>query len=376
MRQKMAIVLVSTVVGMGVGGLLGNGPLLKYQSEGVLKLELGTAEYKRLTELANNAGVLRQFMELNPLTGLEEDATERLVRTLSRGDWSKPVPKLSKLDAKELPDLQKEDSASASSAYLGIKLSAVAHDPAQAAGITKWLGEYFKDAATLGAVRELVTRWAADNQQFADRALEKKIKMAFAIEQVQNRAAALKQLMARYPNMSQRESQQVLDVRKDNEKFMSPLAQLVAAESEIIGMQEDVRSLDREILQHAFTKTLMTNAMAALDKSRSGSESILQLAQVIKQQSKQSNTEAEQEKLLAFAADISHISARFLSQAQFIAEPSVPTRPQGLGPLKTMALMGFLAMLFSAAVVWRKTLLKLLQEGAGTPMQAAPLLAR
>lgn len=386
MRQKMAIVLVSTVVGCAVGALLGYGPLLKYQSEGVLKMELGTAEFKRLGELASNSGVMRQYMALTPPPVSEDaDKVEQLVRTLSKGDWNKPVPKLSKLDVKDLPNLEpnvekenekENDRVTANSAYLGVQLSATSSDPKQAAAITQWLGNYYKDAATLEAVRELVRRWTADNQQFSDRALEKKLKASFAIEQVQTRATALKQLMARYPNMSQRDSQQVLDVRKDNEKFMSPLAQLVAAESEIINLQEGVRKLDREMTQYAFAKNLAADATVALEKSRSGTESTVSLAEVIKVQSKQVKTEAEQEKLLAFAADLSQISARFLSQAQFIADPSVPTRPQGLGPLKTMALAGFLFMLLSAALVWRKTLLKLLQEDDDKPAQAAQHLHR
>ena len=253
--------------------------------------------------------------------------------------------------------------------YLGVSLSAVARDPVRAATITRWLGSYYKEAATLDAVRDLVSRWTAENMDLSNRALEQKIKLDFSTAQVQSRAAALKQLAARYPNTNMRDSQQVLDVLTVNEKFMSPLAQLVAAESELIGLQVSMQKLEREMAQYTFAQTLAAKATQALAASRSGSQSITHLAEVIQQLGKQTQTDAEQEKLLAFAADLSEIEARFLSRAQFVAEPSVPTRPQGLGPFKIMALMGFLAMLMSTAWVMRKTLLKLLQEDAEPPRQ-------
>lgn len=370
MKKKLAVVLIATIVGVAGGALLGFGPLLKYRSEGVLNMPMGISDYKRIDEFTRNSDVLREFIKLNPPINMEGEKLERLARMLTTSEWSKPAPMLSKLDMKNLPDLQKDQSDS--KPYLGVTLSAISRDPAQAAAVTRWLGTYYKEAATLETLRDLVNHWTVENTQPLDRVLEKKIKAEFSIVQMQSRAAALKQLMARYPNTSVRDNQQVLDVRKENEKFMSPLAQLVAAESEIIGLQEDIRKLDREMVQYAFSKNLAAQATQALNASRTGSESTTNLAKVIQQLSQQSKNDAEQEKLLAFAADLSEIQARFLSRAQFIADPSVPIRPEGLGPLKTMALMGFLAMLISTAWVMRKTLLKLLQEDADPHRQGLP----
>ena len=368
LTKKIGAVVVAGALGALAGAGLGYGPLLKYQSEGVLNMEMGTAEYKRLSELSSNPGVLRHFMASNPPPSLDQAQLDALVSTLGAGKWSNPIPKLSRLDVKDLPDLQREQGgATAESAYLGVRLTATSDDPVQAAGMTRWLGGYYKDAATLEAVRHLVHRWTAEAQQFSDRALEQKLKMAFAIDQVQSRVVALRQLMVRYPNTSQRDSQQVLDVRKDNEKFMSPLAQLVAAESEIIQMQEAARALERGVAQHAFAKELVLKANVVLDKSHTGSESMVHLAEVIQERSTQIKTPAEQEKLVAFAADLSQISARFLSQAQFIAEPSVPTRPQSPGPLKIMVLCGVLLAMLTALLMWRNELWRLLQQDEEEP---------
>jgi len=378
MRKKVVAVLVAIVVGAGVGAALGYGPLLRYKSEGVLSMEIGTAEYKRFAELAVDGHTVQQYVGVVPPPGLEPSQVEQLVRDMPRGEWLMPVPKVSKVDAKQLPDillqieqerekllLSKEGKEGKASVYLGVQLSYSAPDPHQAAGVAGWLGAYFKDVATRETVRDQVSRWAADNRQFSDRALERKLKYEFDIEQAQNRVAALKKVMSSYPDVARRENQQVVDVRKDNEKFMSPVAQLVGAESEMIDIREKLQRLDREMEQQAFAKALITDAQAALGQARSGSESVLKLADVIVRFSKETNTEAQREKLSSLAADMSSISARFLSQAQFIAQPSVPSRPERPRPLMVIALVAVLAGVLAVLWAWRDALVQLLREPQG-----------
>ncbi|WP_309680819.1 hypothetical protein [Polaromonas sp.] len=391
MKRKMIGVLAAAVVGAGVGALLGYGPLLRYSTEGVLNMEMGTAEYKRFAELAKDASTVRQFVETSPPTALDADGVEQLVRVVTRGEWHKPVPKVSKADAKELPDIllqmeqdrdrdrerdkgdkvdtgdrgtrgDKADRKPAVFVYLGLRLTHTAHAAAEAASVATWMGGYFKDVATREAVRDQVLRWTAESRQFSDRALERKLKYEFDIEQAQTRAASLKKIVASYPETGRREAQQVVDVRKDNEKFMSPQAQLVGAESEIIEIRGKIQKLEREIEQQTFAKELMGDAEAAVNQARSGSESVIKLSAVIADFSKKVKTEAEREKLSSLAADVSQITARFLSQAQFVAKPSVPSRPERPSPLTATVLGGLLAALLAAIIAWRGLIIKLLWQ--------------
>lgn len=385
MRKKMIVVLVAALAGVGVGAGLGYGPLLRYKSEGVLSMEMGTAEYKRFAEAATDANTVRQFAALSLPPGVDSHGFDQLVSEVTKGAWLKPVPKVSKADAKELPDfllqLEQErekalqlgkaqqlgaamDMERKATVYLGLRLTHTAADPDESAKGATWLGAYFKDVATRETVREQVSRWTAENRQFSDRAVERKLKYQFDIEQAQIRATSLKKLVASYPDAARRESQQVVDVRKDNEKFMSPMAQLVGAESEIIDIREKIQRLDREMEQQAFAKAMVADAEVALNEAHSGSESVVKLSEMIVRFSKLVKTEAEREKLSSLAADVSQISARFLVQAQFVAKPSVPTRPESPRPLMVMALAGLLAGLLSAAFLWREALKKmLLQNG-------------
>jgi hypothetical protein len=345
MKKKMVTLLLAAVVGVGVGAALGYGPLLRYKTEGVLSVEMGTAEYKRFAELANDPANLRQYLQDSPPTGFDKQQLDKLIDAVSAGNWQKPVPKISKADAKELPDILiqiDKDPKVAALVYLGIRLTYVGADPQSAANAAIWLGGYFRDVATREAMREQVSRWASENRQFSDRALERKLKYQFDIEQAQSRAIALKTIVAAYPGMSQRESQQVVEIRKDNEKFLSPLAQLVAAESEVIGVREQLTKLDREIEQQMFIKTLVADAEVAIGKSQSGNDSVINISGVITEFSKKVKSEAQREKLLALAADVSQITARFLSQAQFVAKPSVPTQPEKPMPLVVVLLSTFI----------------------------------
>jgi hypothetical protein len=383
MRNKINTVILATLLGVGLGAVLGFGPLQLFKSEGVLNMELGASEYKRFTELANDAASFKQYATVSPPPGMDAEQFQSLLKTVAKGEWHKPVPKVSKTDAKELPDVvvlmerdrerekekEKEKEVNGEknkrkegAVYLGLRVTHTAHEPVEAVEVATWLGGYFKQVATREAVRELVSNWAAENRQFSDRALEQQLKFKFDIEQVETRSAELKKLVARYPEAGVREGRQVVDVRKENEKFMSPVAQLVAAESQIIDIKEKSQKLNREIEQHAFAAPLVGQAELSLKQVGSGSEGVNKLATMLAEYSKKVKTDAEREKLLTIAADVSQIAVRFLSQAEFIALPSLPSRPERPTPLMYMAFLGLLFAALSAVYSWRKELINLLRD--------------
>lgn len=380
MQKKIITLVISAVVGTSVGALVGYGPMLRYKSEGVLNIEMGTSEYKRFTELANDANAIGQFIKVSPPVLADSNDLDTLVKVVTKGEWHKPVAKVNKLDAKELSDavlqmerdIEKEKETilakegvknrKPTTVYLGLRLNYLADEPQRAADVTTWLGNYFKEVATREAVREQLSRWSADNLQFLDRALEQKLKYEFEIEQAKNRVASLKKIIALYPDGTNRSSNQVVDVRKDNEKFISPTAQLVGSESEIIDITEKIKKLNREMEQQKFAAVILQDAKVALQQTQSGSESVSKLAEVLTKNSKKINTDAEREKLLSYTADLSQISARFLNQAQFIAQPSVSTRPERPTPLMYTVFMGMLFSLFAAAYIWRKALVNIIKQ--------------
>lgn len=382
MKHKIKIIGISTIVGVLVGATLGFGPLQRYKSDGVLSMELGTSEYKRITELANDPVSIRQYLNTSPPSKVAVEKFDAIVNTVVKGEWHKPLPKLSKVDAKELPDVvlqmerdrekdkdkdkdkDKEDKYNRKddAVYFGLRIVNTAHEPVEAMDIAIWLGGYFKEVATREEVRELISNWTADNLKFSNKALEQQFKYKFEIEQAELRANALKKLVASYPDASLRENRQVVNVRKDNEKFMSPMAQLVGAESQIIDIKVKSFKLARQIEQHSFSTPLIEQAEQAVKQANSGSESVNKLVAVIEDFSKKVKTDAEREVLFNLAADLSHIGARFLSQAHFIALPTLPSNPERPSPLMYTALVGLLFALVASLYCWRKELWNMLRD--------------
>ena len=309
--KQLTALAVAAVIGGCIGAVLGYGPLLNYKSEGILSVEMGISEYKRYAELANDPDAITRYVAATPIPNLREDQRKKLVAVVTKGGWQKPVPKVSKADSKELPEFliqleqermknrevnaQLQLQLQPQLAYIGLRLAYADRDPEVAAGVSKWLGGYFKDVAAREAIRSQISQWTLESRQFSDRSLERKLKLAFDVEQAQTRAVSLQSLLASYPDSTRRDPQQVVDVRKDNEKFMSPLSQLLAAESEVISIREQIKKLDRDIEQQIFTKSLIEEAGVMIEKVQRGSDSVINLSALIVDATKKVKSDAERE---------------------------------------------------------------------------------
>ena len=104
MQKKIIVLLIAATAGAGVGALLGYGPMLRYKSEGVLNMDMGTSEYKRFTELANDASSASQFLAAFPPSKMHNEGVDALMSAIVKGEWHKALPKISKVDAKEIPE--------------------------------------------------------------------------------------------------------------------------------------------------------------------------------------------------------------------------------------------------------------------------------
>jgi hypothetical protein len=390
MNQKIKIISIATIVGACIGAVLGFGPLQRYKSDGVLSMELGSSEYKRISELASDQVSIRQYLHLSPPSKVESEKLNEIANIVSKSEWFKPLPKLSKIDSKDLPDVvlqmerdrekekdkekyldkdkdkdnknyRKDDAV-----YLGLRISYTAHESTDAMYTAIWLGNYFKEVAVREAIRELISNWSADNRQFLDKALEQQYKYKFEIQQSEARVTLLKKLLSHYPDVSSKESRQLGATRFEADQYTSPRAQLISAESQIININERTQKLTRQIEQHRFASPLIEQASQIVKQANSGSESVNKLEAVIASYTKKTQTDAEREKLLNFSADLSTITARFLSQSQFIALPSAPIKPERPTPIMYTALIGILFGLFSMLYCWRKELLNLLREVNGS----------
>ena len=339
-----------------VGFIAGKTVLQRYKSEGVLSVEMTVAEYKRFAEAASNPASLAPVLASTPIASEELLKLEKIVLE-AKGGWHTALPRLNKIEAKDIPDnvlkleLDKErDKAVSPRVYVGARLTASSNNPEQAASFAVWLGSYFKEVATREAIREQIFEWLAENRQFSEAAQSQKLRFAFDIEQSEIRALGLKKVLASYPELSKADGKQVVDLRKENEKFISPGSQLIGVETEIIDIREKIARIDRGIVQNTFAKKYLEDAQAALASASTGSVLVKKLSELTVTYSKKVGNEAEQEQLLTLASTISKISSRFLSQAQFVVPPPVPSRAEAPRPLLLSLIFGFFGLV--GATVW------------------------
>lgn len=357
---------------LALGYGLASAFLLKFKSDGILTIEMSGVEYKRFTEAASSLSSLKQMFASIPPHSEEDRAAIEKMLVLDLQKWHAPLPVLSKIDTKDLPEAlvkielerSNERSNERSSElnadktrplkiFVGAKITATSQDADQSARIAAWLGSYFKEIATKEAMRDQLFIWLAENRQFNERAQEDKLKHNFEIEQAQTRAASLKKVLTQYPDLAKPDARQVVDIRKDNERFISPSAQLIGAETQIIDIREKITKLDRLITQQQFAQSYLVEAERTFYSANTGSGIILLFSELTKKYSARVQNEAEKEKLLSIAAKVSEISARFLSQAQFVLPPSIPNRAEAPRPLMISGILGILGFLLSLAWSFR-----------------------
>lgn len=368
-KKNLICVMVAAATGAGLGAVLGYGPLLRYKADGVLKIGLDTAEYKRVADLARDPHNLSNYAAWSPPPDSNRAGVDHFVRALGQQSWMTPIPTVSKADEREVPDifLQREhdklvNGGDRGRVYLGVELAYTAADPSEAANGARWLGAYFKDAATLEGLRQVVSEWAAESAEFSERATERRLKARFDIEQAEARADAFKKIVSAYPEAARRDVSQVIDVRQDNERFMSPMAQLVGAQSEVIGLREQLRQLDRQIDQHAIMKELVVQVQAAMASAHSGGDALEKLTKVVSDFDKKSVSEAQHQKISAVAVQIDEVASRFETQPRFLSQPSEPTSPERPSPHMLIVLAGVLAAFVSAIFLWRDAIHDLLSS--------------
>jgi len=104
------------------------------------------------------------------------------------------------------------------------------------------------------------------------------IQAAFAITQEEKRAKNLREIIARNPNASATETRQIVSVEKGTERFLSPAAQLVAAEVQISDLRLADAFRERERVASELKRQYYCDANAMLAQPLSGRGYLEQLA--------------------------------------------------------------------------------------------------
>lgn len=224
------------------------------------------ASYKRVSATYNSAAQLGAYLDAAGLSS-SPGAVRLLAQAASPSFWEKvaaPVLPFSRRDQKEFGDIK---DASATN-LLGLELTADARTESVAQDMVNLLAGYYINAV----VRERMRAWTlagkvdAQSQEKGVRA--DILRAELDIELFGRRADDMKAILARYPDAARMDSRQVVSVNpaEGGERYLSPIAQLVGAESAISQRREMIRRWQRELQQKTFLARFYVDADALLDR--------------------------------------------------------------------------------------------------------------
>jgi len=251
------------------------------------------AAYKRVAASYDSPAQLDAYLKAAGLS-IRPGAQRLLLQAERSGFWDRaatPVLPFSRRDQKEFGDIK---DASATT-MLGLELAADARTESIAQEMVEILAGYYINAV----VRERIRAWTLAGKVDAQ-AQEKGVRADILraeldIELYRRRADDMKAVLARYPDAARMDSRQVVSVNpsEGGERYLSPLAQLVGAESAVSQRREMIRRWQRELKQKAVLARFYTDADAMLEREVEVSRLVAELRAMAK--ATFSHAEADQE---------------------------------------------------------------------------------
>lgn len=366
--HALAFVVVLTVAGVAIGLLLP-----KWNAEGLLEtpgvvVPFDTrrenlpedvrpepkTRYVTLAEYRKTAAAYSSQVALDEYLGATKNsgpAAERLrLQADLPGFWSAaaaPVLPFSRRDAREFGELK--DAASDS--LVGIDLVANARTPELSREMLHLLGGYFSNAL----IRERIRGWILKNSGEApakQKALRAEVvEGQMRIDATSRRIQDLKAILARYPDASKLDSRQVVAITEGSDRFLSPLAQLVAAESSIAKLKETIGRKEREARQYDLLQRYFGQAQEQLQSTPLVSDLIPVLATATTARFEGIDAEADWAREVSFRlqADVAGFSSAlasfgFRNEARIArAKFRAPAQLAALGALAALAVLGLIA---------------------------------
>ena len=314
------------------------------------------AAYKRVAASYDSATQLGDFLEA---AGLK--SRPGAVRLLSQADdpnfWSRaavPVLPFSRRDQKEFGDIK---DASATT-MLGLELTTDARTESVAQDMVNLLASYYINAVVRERIRAWTLAGKVDSQSLEKGVRADILRAELDIDLYGRRVDDMKAILARYPDAARMDSRQVVSVNQaeGGERYLSPLAQLVGAESAISQRREMIRRWQRELKQKTILAQFYASADALLEREIEVTSLLVELKALATKSF--SHADATQEWNQEAALRVSGALDNFeVMRGQFGVRNGVragelasrsPWRLAGLGFAAGLAILGALAFLRTA----------------------------
>lgn len=387
-KKKIIAIVAAALFGAGLGAYLSYGPLQKFKSEAELNIEMSTADFKRFSVLVSDQTRFKEYATRAKSMALSNEQLEAVLQIVEKNDWYKPVPRVSKVEYKDLPDavirLEQEDarkkelalafevekmfgkdlnvSKSEFTAYPSLRITSLAAERQLAVDQLAWLGAFAQNTAITDAMNILIEKWTNENRLFAEHFQIKKLKQEFEVQWLKNKIMSLKKAINNYPESAEKIIQQKIEIGADRIKTKSLTAQLISAELDLMEIDFENQKIIRAKEQQDMLEELIKKINTDSNKDKNGLERLMLLDELIVAAMNKTEIPAKREKLLLLMVDISNIKARLMKKPQYIVPATLPNRQDGPAPIKLMILMALLFASLVALYLSRHTFFKYIKE--------------
>ena len=206
------------------------------------------------------------------------------MRDMAKSEWwaagVKPTFSLTKADTKDLAVLSKSMQEAGSADILNWVVTAQGRNPDQAQHHARVATDFIMQGAAYLSVREIVSGYESQmltsESELQKRVLDTEVELKF----LRSRANNLEALRKQFPGNSAG-SQQVVDLRDSNAKYMPIVTQIVAVQSDIHEAQERLARMRDKLEQSAWMRRFVQQALASSAQARDGLSWIGQLLEMV-----------------------------------------------------------------------------------------------
>jgi hypothetical protein len=153
----------------------------------------------------------------------------------------------------------------ASNALVGIDMTTDAQTGPVAGEMLAVMSEYFKNALIRERIRAWILRHGGEAPAMKSALQAEIIDSQAKIDTMGRRIQDFKAILARYPDAGKIDARQVVTITEGSDRFLSPLVQLIAAETSITQLRETIARKERQVRQLEFQQKYFEKAAEALD---------------------------------------------------------------------------------------------------------------
>jgi hypothetical protein len=216
--------------------------------------------------------------------GRFQEAALPQMRTMANPQWwgsgVKPTFSLTKADTKDLAVLSKSMQESGSADILNWVVTARGKSPEQAQHNAQVATDFIMQGAAYLSVREILSGYESQMLTTESEQQKRVLDTEVELKYLRARASNLEALRKQFPGNAAG-SQQVVDLRDSNAKYMPIVTQIIAVQAEIHEAQERLARMRDKLAQTAWMRRFVLQALASSAQARDGLSWIGQLLEMV-----------------------------------------------------------------------------------------------